>query len=317
MTGRNMSQVWGPAVSSHSTQRDYPIADDSLILAMTDMVWTPPQRTDAMHAHNCMEIGVCMEGSGLIRMGSGELRPFEPGTVIIVPQGLMHAQHNMGQPVTRWRYLAVNEALLVNEAPARSRPEITRLIRAAGREGIQLLHESSAREAAWLVQRMFDLRCSSSWDATAELEIIIMLILTRIARDEDSSVAFAAVGTPENRVVDPALLLIAETYQQEIRISDLAYACAMSESHFRKVFADHMGVSPLEYINRYRIRRAMHLLKSTHDSVSRIAENCGFISPATFNRNFLRYNGVTPTQWRKNFVQADHGKDESLCTSDT
>lgn len=311
MTRRSMSPVWGPAVSSHTAQRDYPIGDNSLILAMTDMVWSPPLKHDTMHAHNCMEIGVCLEGNGLIRMGGAEdYQPFQPGTVIIVPQGLMHCQQNMGQPLTRWRYIAVNEALLLQEAPARSRPEISQLIESAGRRGIQLLHESSAKEAAWLVQRMFDIRCSTSWDPTAELEIIILLILTRIARDEDSPVAFAAVGAPENRMIDPALLLIAQSYQQEIRISQLAHACAMSESHFRKVFAETMGISPLEYVNRYRIRRAMHMLKSTNDSVASIAENCGFLSLTTFNRNFLRHNGVTPTQWRHNFVQADYDLQE-------
>ena len=299
--------VWGPSAGSHTAQRDYPIANNSLILSMTDMVWTPPHQTDTMHAHNCMEIGVCMEGSGVIRMGSGGTHPFEPGTVIIVPQGLLHTQQNKGQPVTRWRYLAVDETQLLEEAPARSRPEIARLIKSASRQGIMLQHESSAAEAAWLVQRMFDIRSMSSWDAMAELEIIVMLLLTRIARDHDDSLSFASSGAPASRVVDPALLLIAEAYRQEIRIADLARACAMSESHFRKVFAESMGMSPLEYINRYRIGRAMHLLKTTQESISRIAEQCGFQTLTTFNRNFLQQNGVTPTQWRANLTQ-EHEK---------
>ena len=49
MTRRSMSPVWGPAVSSHTAQRDYPIGDNSLILAMTDMVWSPPLKHDTMH----------------------------------------------------------------------------------------------------------------------------------------------------------------------------------------------------------------------------------------------------------------------------
>ena len=305
MNRLDMMQIWGSTVGGNMTQRDYRIADDSLILAMTDMVWSPPYKPDAMHAHNCMEIGLCMEGSGMMRIGGGEARAFEPGTVIIVPQGLMHSQQNMGQP--RWRYLALNQELLLREAPARSRPEIERLLRSIERTGVHLLHESSGREAAWLVQRMFDIRCAATWDTTAELELIIMLILARIARDEDTSIAFAAISAPESRAVDPALLLIAERYQQEIRISDLTHACAMSESHFRKVFADTMGLPPLEYVNRYRVRRAMHLLRSTRDSVLHVAGSCGFTSAATFNRNFLRYNGVTPTQWRGSYVQGEDG----------
>lgn len=74
----------------------------------------------------------------------------------------------------------------------------------------------------------------------------------------------------------------------------------MSESHFRRMFTAMVGVSPLEYINRYRIHRSLNLLHSTSESIQNIAARTGFPSITTFNRNFQRCVGQNPSVWRKN-----------------
>ena len=61
-----------------------------------------------------------------------------------------------------------------------------------------------------------------------------------------------------------------------------------------------MGETPVEYLNRYRIYRAVHMLQvETGETISHIAEKCGFTSIATFNRNFLRYVGQSPTEMKR------------------
>ena len=83
-------------------------------------------------------------------------------------------------------------------------------------------------------------------------------------------------------------------------MDQMAAACAMSESYFRKVFQSVMGVPPLEYVNRYRINRSVQLLSMTNETILTIAGMTGFSSIATYNRNFKRYVGQSPAQWRKN-----------------
>lgn len=60
-----------------------------------------------------------------------------------------------------------------------------------------------------------------------------------------------------------------------------------------------MGMGPLEYINMVRIQTACEYLKTTDKSITEIAQLCGFITNSTFNRNFSRLMGVSPSQWRK------------------
>ena len=63
-----------------------------------------------------------------------------------------------------------------------------------------------------------------------------------------------------------------------------------------------MGISPLEYVYRYRVHRAMLLLHVTDDPVQDVAMNCGFPSVSTFARNFIRYVGQNPSVWRRQHV---------------
>lgn len=293
---------WLPEISGSQTCRDYPIHEESLILAMMDVLWSPPYCSETFHCHNGMEIGLCLEGNGNILIPGKDCQPFESGSVVIIPKGVRHSQQNMGQPITQWRYIAVNEDLLTQDTPARCRIEIGKLLRRAESSGIFLPEQGARNDIAGLIQRMFEIKCNSESEALAELESIVLLILCRIARDQDINASLPDVPSSDTLAIDPALLLVAEAYRYDIKIVHLARACAMSESHFRKIFLRLMGVSPLEYLNRYRIKRAMHLLQTTADPISHIAEECGFLSVTTFNRNFQRYSDASPSQWRNENV---------------
>ena len=53
-----------------SERRDYIVSDKATVLELNEMVWYPPYAVDTNHHHNCMEIGVCMAGSGTITLGA-------------------------------------------------------------------------------------------------------------------------------------------------------------------------------------------------------------------------------------------------------
>lgn len=69
-------------------------------------------------------------------------------------------------------------------------------------------------------------------------------------------------------------------------------------------------MNPSDYVKRYRIHRALNLLKMTNDSILAVAMRAGFSSIATFNRNFLHYMGQSPKQWRNS--QKPYRKDVLL-----
>ena len=96
-----------------------------------------------------------------------------------------------------------------------------------------------------------------------------------------------------------AISYIEEHYKEEISVDTLAAAANMSTSRFFPLFRRAMGLSPVEYINHYRINRAVILLMSSDRySVEEVSEMTGFQSSAYFRRVFKRMTGKSPRDYR-------------------
>lgn len=89
-------------------------------------------------------------------------------------------------------------------------------------------------------------------------------------------------------------------YKGNITIKEMAKISAMSSSRFFDKFKQSVGQTPVEYLNYYRISKAIVLLLNEKDlSVEDISESVGFESPAYFHRMFKRITGRTPGEYRK------------------
>lgn len=86
------------------------------------------------------------------------------------------------------------------------------------------------------------------------------------------------------------------------RIEDLARRAAMSPRHFTRVFTAQVGESPGAYVERIRIEAARRQLEESDDTVTVIAQRCGFGTAETMRRNFVQRLGVPPDQYRRTFA---------------
>lgn len=100
-------------------------------------------------------------------------------------------------------------------------------------------------------------------------------------------------------VIVPALSKIHTDYAKDLSIDELSQLCMVSKSHFCRTFKKAMGVTPVQYLNSYRIDVASAMLKNTDESCGRIAEICGFTDQSYFYRLFKTYKGVSPNSLRK------------------
>lgn len=280
----------------NSHRRDYELGGQPLA-GLLDRPWYPPYVLDSPHVHNCMEIGVCLYGTGRLGIG-GRSWAFREGSVAIVPREVDHVQNNEGVPMNHWRYVLVDETAFLEELPPRLREEACKLLEEIP-GGLFVGSGPDADEIRTVVAALFRRYAVCRSLADLELDGLTRVLMARVlALRQDLGEDLPAAEV--RRVIEPALQYVSRNYAQEIRIEDLAACCAMSESYFRKVFAAIMGMAPLEYLNRYRINRSVHLLDTTDETVLTIAGMTGFPSIATYNRNFRRYVGRSPAQWRKN-----------------
>ncbi len=88
-------------------------------------------------------------------------------------------------------------------------------------------------------------------------------------------------------------------YNEKIRIGDMADRIGMNEQYFCRFFKKMLGVTPVEYLNEYRIARVKQALVSGNESIMNIAMDCGFTHMGNFIKMFKKTEGCTPSDYRK------------------
>ena len=102
-----------------------------------------------------------------------------------------------------------------------------------------------------------------------------------------------------NNTMRKAINYIREHYKDDISIGDVAEEACIGERYLRKIFSQHLNLSPVDYLNQIRINKAIELLRITELSVKEVCFECGFRSPQYFSRIFKQLVGVSPSDLLK------------------
>lgn len=105
-------------------------------------------------------------------------------------------------------------------------------------------------------------------------------------------------GKPLRPIIRRAQAFMEQNWERDFRMAELAAHCQLSESRLSHLFKEETSLSPVEYKNRVRIRRAADMLLSEDASVEWISERMHYSSPAYFRRVFRKYMGMTPSAYR-------------------
>lgn len=94
--------------------------------------------------------------------------------------------------------------------------------------------------------------------------------------------------------VSRALRLLDEGWSRPWNLTEVARAVGLSPAYFHRLFRLHTGVTPLEWLTRRRMERAVELLGAPGARVTAVARSLGFADAGYFIRVFRRWTGTTP-----------------------
>ena len=98
------------------------------------------------------------------------------------------------------------------------------------------------------------------------------------------------------------LELIWKEYSHPLGLEQIARAANIGQRECLRCFQRTIGVSPLQYLLRYRVSQAAALLRETDLPVAEIGIRCGFDDPSHFAQTFRKYFLLTPSAYRKGRV---------------
>jgi signal transduction histidine kinase/DNA-binding LacI/PurR family transcriptional regulator/AraC-like DNA-binding protein/DNA-binding response OmpR family regulator len=100
-------------------------------------------------------------------------------------------------------------------------------------------------------------------------------------------------------LVKRAVAYLHQNYHRPLSRREMAEVIGVNKDYLSRIFRCELGLSPWEYLTRYRVERAKELLRHTSDTITSVAFQIGFSDPAYFSRVFRKQVGLSPSAFRE------------------
>ena len=258
------------------------------------------QGDTALHGHRFVEVAFLIGGEVGHRTPFG-LERVRRGDVLVIPEGGLHgyeeaaecrlinllfAPHRLPLPLFDLYTHPGYRRLFMTEAETFDRigsyPRLT-------------LSPGQFRQIHGCLREIIRIEKGESPGRHCRMMGYLMVILSLLSDLFGDSPAEAL---PVRGGIDRVVRFLNGNFHRRIRLAELARMAAMSENSLLRHFSGMIGITPMQYLARLRIRCAATLLHNTEMPVAEIAENAGFADPAYFSRVFRRETGMTPLDYR-------------------
>jgi AraC-like DNA-binding protein len=128
---------------------------------------------------------------------------------------------------------------------------------------------------------------------------LMLIQMLRLYLDSDQALEAGWWAALRDAQLSSALSTMHGDLAHPWTLSELARIAAMSRSSFANKFKRIVGEAPLEYLTRWRMRVAAHMLSGSAGNILEIANDVGYTSESSFSTAFRKCWGEAPRDFRK------------------
>lgn len=253
------------------------------------------------HWHEEIEMLYFAQGSGTMEINM-EAFPVLPGTFFFVNSGGLHSMTPLDTCVES--AILFHPRILSFDTYDRAQ---SRLLQPLQKGGLAFPRSLSSSHPAFVsikkeYEALVDI-ChtwgdASSANASAQLFIKAGLLKILAILSLHNLLGASVPDNGREKTIKTVLSFIRAHYSDKLYVRDLAKLSNMNEQYFCRFFKEAIGQSPIAYVNEYRIRQAMLLLRDTDQSVMDISLQCGFSNFGNFLKEFKKHTQTTPLKYR-------------------
>ena len=115
-----------------------------------------------------------------------------------------------------------------------------------------------------------------------------------------------------NAYVNHAISYIQNHYSMPMKVEELSDYVGINRSYFSDLFKQYTGMSPVKYLQNFRITKAQHMLTISELSIESIAFSCGYQSAEAFHKIFRKTTGMSPNAYRQEKRQRTLSSQETV-----
>ena len=119
----------------------------------------------------------------------------------------------------------------------------------------------------------------------------------------EQRVSSAAEPEEQERTITGITRYLQAHLAEEVSLSVLAEEFHLNPQYISQLFKNEIGVGFLAYLTNIRMEKAKKLLLSTSLSIAEVAEQAGYGDYRVFTKVFKKAEGVTPSQYRRDFLE--------------
>ncbi|MDO4274470.1 MAG: PocR ligand-binding domain-containing protein [Eubacteriales bacterium] len=121
---------------------------------------------------------------------------------------------------------------------------------------------------------------------------------------------------PDTHMAKELCAYLDEHYKEQITLEDLCRGMGYGKTRLNQLFQKYTGMSVYHYLMSVRIQKACESLCSPETSIYSVAIRCGFSSQNYFSRQFKKYMGCTPGEYRQRNAMNTEGFRQTINVRD-
>ena len=250
-----------------------------------------------LHLHNDYEIVYVKNGSGKIVV-EGHQQTYKDGVLVFLSPNIPHFSFGNQEKADNYEIvIQFDEAFIANKLS--SFPEFSTVIQLAKNANQFLIFDQDLKDK---MEGHFKLLDTLSKE---DKLIRVLSIMVKLANsnqykqllNETISQQYLNYGR-----IKSVLDYINTNYANNISTQDAARQLGLTTNSFCRVFKQTTNKSFLDYLNEFRIHKAVNLIENTDYTISEIIYQCGFNTPSYFSKKFRQLKKISPKAYRASFL---------------
>ncbi|THF82122.1 AraC family transcriptional regulator [Cohnella fermenti] len=266
-------------MSAISAQYDYDF-HITRIGHVTERSPNPDWKFDRLSSPDLYVIAYCTDGEALYVIEGAEIT-VRKGDLLFFPKGLVRSARSRAD--NPWSFYSVSFDVEFLTEPTRELFDRFGNVMPSSHL-YKLPNVFTELNLVWSGRRSgYTIKCKS----------ILMDIVYAVVKEQDRS----ARGTAHYNAIEGVTNLILTNYKEHYSIDELAELAGLSSSHFRLLFKQINGMTPIQYQHHIRIHKAKDLLLSGDCNVTEASLSVGFQDIYYFSRLFKKLTGEPPSAY--------------------
>ena len=107
----------------------------------------------------------------------------------------------------------------------------------------------------------------------------------------------------DDHLINKIAMYLREHLDEDISLNSLSYKFNLNAQYISQLFKSQIGVNFLAYLTNIRIQKAKSLLLASSNSIVDVSQAVGYNDYRVFTKVFKKHVGISPRQFRKEFLE--------------